>query len=266
MDQETLRLLVFQVLKEDPDTQMGSIFRLAAGKARQQGLLDRNREELEQKDQNIIYEIVWSLIIQGIIIPGRSTQGWPFITVTEYGRKVLDAGEIIPHDPDGYLEHVKSILKPHDDIILMYLSEGLQCFLRGTYLASTVMLGVASERAFLNLQESFIKFLPAGEAKKLKQFLSKPISTQFTEFWKRLEPKIPLLPNNEDLEIQLRGIYTLIRNARNDVGHPTGKNLTEMKFSISLECWCITCEQSMISNYISIITPIHILQALDKSV
>ncbi len=35
--------------------------------------------------------------------------GWPFYRITEYGQKVLDAKEYIPHDPEGYLAQIKSV-------------------------------------------------------------------------------------------------------------------------------------------------------------
>src|SRR5688572_16353348 len=50
-------------------------------------------------------EILWQLIMQGVITPGRDSSNptLPWFRITDYGRKVLEADRFIPHDPSGYL-------------------------------------------------------------------------------------------------------------------------------------------------------------------
>ncbi len=51
-------------------------------------------------------EIMWELIVQGVIVPGTGGQigQLPFFRISDYGRKVLEAGFILPHDPEGIRE------------------------------------------------------------------------------------------------------------------------------------------------------------------
>src|SRR5580700_7440236 len=59
---------------------------------------------LTDQEKTLIMEVVWSLIIQGVLIPGLndSNQGWPFLRLTEYGRRCIQEDRVLPHDPDGY--------------------------------------------------------------------------------------------------------------------------------------------------------------------
>lgn len=52
----------------------------------------------------LLQDVFWEFIVQGIIAPGTnlSTPNLPWFHVTDYGRKVLDSGELLPHDPAGY--------------------------------------------------------------------------------------------------------------------------------------------------------------------
>ena len=78
-------------------------------------------------------------------------------SITTYGKKVLESGEIIPHDSYDYLVRLKKAVPDLDDIVLIYAEESLQCYLNGNLMASSVMLGVASEVAFYRLLEAFKK-------------------------------------------------------------------------------------------------------------
>ena len=182
------------------------------------------------QDKERLREVFWALVVEGVIILGINDNNpeWPFFRVTEYGMKVLEAGEVIPHDPDGYLERVHADCAPFDPVAEVYLAESLQCFLRGTYMASAVMLGVASERLFLNLLEAFTESLAPSSAQKLRQATSnRPLGRQWKEFRKRLDPQRSDLPDElqDDLNTILDGVFSLIRATRNEAGHPTGRRI-----------------------------------------
>ncbi len=225
MEPEVLRGLLFEAIRRRPDTQYNQVQvdvrQLAA---------DRGREALDQRDERRLLELTWSLIVQGVIIPGSNVDNhWPWMRVTEYGRECLAAGEILPHDPDGYLRQLKVRIPIVDDVILLYVEESLECFLASRHIASTVMLGVASEKAFYLLLDPLISYLgqPTGGALR-KATQGKPISKQFEEFEKRLNGVRANLPPDlqEGLDVQLTGIFTFVRNYRNDAGHPTGRRIT----------------------------------------
>jgi CHASE3 domain sensor protein len=67
----------------------------------------------------------------------------------------VDESQILPHDPDGYLNDFQRAVPSADPVIREYLSESLQCFRRDLNRAAAVMLGAASEQAVLRLIESY---------------------------------------------------------------------------------------------------------------
>ena len=108
-------------------------------------------------------DVLWEFMIQGMIGPGLNIDNFnlPFFHITVYGEKVLNKGEFLPHDPTGYLERFRKETPSIDSTVESYLAESLNCFTRGSLIASVVMLGVASERTFQLLCESlfFIRSL-----------------------------------------------------------------------------------------------------------
>jgi len=151
--------------------QISNIIRKVTEFARAQGLPfdDRN-----QKHQVMLLEVVHELMNQGIIMWGISTDGSesgpPFMSITSYGDEVLKAGgEILPNDYDGYLSYFKQEIPNSEQIILMYLSESLQTFFSRNYLASSVMLGVASEAAFEVLFSAMTSYLTGPKKSKFER-------------------------------------------------------------------------------------------------
>jgi len=96
--------------------------------------------------------------VQGVLVPGLNdaNQSFPFLRLTEYGKRCVQENQILPHDPDGYLREFHRAIPNVDPTITEYLTEGLQCYLRGLNRAAAVMLGGASEQAILLLIESYI--------------------------------------------------------------------------------------------------------------
>jgi hypothetical protein len=183
--------------------------------------------------QDQIREIVWALVIQGIIIPGGSLQqpDLPSMQVSEWGKKCLETGEFLPHDAGQYLARLQTQIPGVDPKLFLYLQESLGSFRVGAYLASAVMTGVATERALLILcaaTEAAIQTQDARDrfAAKTK---GKVIKQVFDEMWKRLDPVHDQLAadlNKEDLRAELSGTFDLIRKTRNDAGHPTGRQIS----------------------------------------
>ena len=177
-----------------------------------------------------LHEIFWELLIQGILSPGydNSNVNLPFIHVTNYGKKCIEANFILPHDPDGYLTRLSNFVgQVIDDTIMIYLREGLLTFLGGYYLAATVMLGAASEQCIDLLVVAYSNAIAEPNhkltfEKKISQ-AGRSVKNRFETI--RSELLALSLPNHikDALDIQLSGIFTLIRYSRNDAGHPTGR-------------------------------------------
>ena len=96
MEKTDLRPLVLEALRQEPDTQFASLHARVADMAS-----NYNRVH----DELLVREIIWELLVQGVLAPGlnRTNLEFPWIHVTEYGVQCLEAGAILPHDPDGYL-------------------------------------------------------------------------------------------------------------------------------------------------------------------
>jgi hypothetical protein len=105
-------------------------------------------------------QILWELISQGLLIPGTGLGGGvhgpnlPHFRITDYGRQVLAAGKIIPHDPTSNLTelgHAGPFCVDH--VSMGYVQEALLCFNRGCYTAAVLLLGIAAEAVVLKLCE-----------------------------------------------------------------------------------------------------------------
>ncbi len=145
------------------------------------------------------------------------------------GQRAASGATWEPRDPDGYLHRIQREIPGLDGLVELYLTEALQSFNGRCYLATSVMLGVAAERAFLVMAEAYSASSMAGAAAMAKE-LVKPRSNYFTlwtEFRRRIEPIRPELPNGLADALTLDAIADLIRLTRNVAGHPTGRQIDE---------------------------------------
>lgn len=106
---------------------------------------------------------------------------------------------------------------------MLYLKEAMQAFRAGCLLSSSVMLGVASEHEFLTLID-YLEASSKWERDFSKVFKERNILGKVNRFRTSMEPLRPNLPTKlcEDLDTTLMGVLSMIRNHRNDSGHPTG--------------------------------------------
>lgn len=220
MEKTKLRPPVLDWLRRHPETQFADV---------ENGIREI-MPEYKSHDALKLYEIFWELLIQGVLAPGynSSNLNLPFIHVTEYGKRCLEANTILPQDPDGYLERLQRLVgQPLDPIVLTYVRESLLTFLGGHYLSSTVMLGVASEQCTDLLIEAYSNSI--SDTSKKSTFVKK-----VDQAGRSVKGRFDTLRNDllalslptelkDALDIQLSGIFTLIRYSRNDAGHPTGR-------------------------------------------
>ena len=214
------------------------------------GFIDKR---LNENNRNSFLEAIHFLLIEGIIMWGnafdRDTLTFPHFSITTHGQKVVkEGGEIKPHDPENYIENVKNKIKNLDKITLIYLKESLQCYLRGNYIASSVMLGVASE-ATLDLLFNWMLEKDNVTNPDLKNKLEKlqnrnELKTKFDLIYNELEKVQKRFDNSirDNMETHLKGIFHLIRTQRNDSGHPTGKLISRDDMYINLHVFPAYCE------------------------
>ena len=221
MDKTELRELVFDFLRRRLYVNIG------------QGLGDLFMDSpsfQREVDTSKVRDILWELLLQGVLAPGKDSLPvnffFPYIHVTEYGKRCLEANAILPHDPDGYLQRLQQqVRQPLDDIVLAYVREALLTFRARCYPASTVMLGVASERCVDLLIEAYSNAIEDRDQKAAFEKKAKSgsgLKSRFDALRKKLSA--PTVPKGlmDALDIQLSGILTVIRYSRNDAGHPTG--------------------------------------------
>jgi hypothetical protein len=234
MNLEEARGYLIQALREPGWNQVtmlfasvGSIRERAQGRGPNLGF--GRVEFLDKRDRALLLEVVWSFIVQGILVPGLDdgNQGWPFLRLTEYGRQCVQNERILPHDPDGYLREFHRTIPSADAVITEYLTESLQCYIHGLHRASAIMLGGASEQAVLLLIESHGRSIE--DLKKRERFESEvrrapTVFRKYELFDKRVSGLLDHMPKalTENLDSLLRGVFDLIRGSRNDAGHPAG--------------------------------------------
>jgi len=171
-------------------------------------------------------EIMWQLIMQGVVTPGMDAANptLPFFRVTDYGKKVLEAGRFIPHDPTAYLRDLRAAAKTAlGKVTIAYVEEALRCFTTGCHMASVLLLGIAAESVFLYLCDVVHSSLK--NVKDQKSFDSLPDLVKPRHRW--IVDKYLNLPGDirrkqlpESLDITLISLYELIRRQRNELGHP----------------------------------------------
>ena len=180
-----------------------------------------------------VWEALWSLVADGLVYldtAGQSsgTDNWQW-RLSADGRRIAEGGTWEPRDPDGYLDRVRREIPDLDELVELYLTEALQSFNARCHLATSVMLGVAAERAFLVMATAFAASTISGAPAMAKE-LDRPRSNYFalwTEFRKRVEPARGSLPDGLADPLTLDAIADLIRLTRNEVGHPTGRKIDE---------------------------------------
>jgi hypothetical protein len=238
MNIEEARGFVFQALRQDSWNQFGNVLASvgdisarARNIQRTQYMHGDGRQFLNEDQKSLVLEVVWSLIVQGILIPGLndSNQGWPFLRLTEYGRQCIIEDRILPHDPEGYLKDFRREVPTADHTVIEYLTESLQCYIHGLCRASAIMLGGASEQSVLLLIESYINSIADPNAKQTFQSSvqkTQSIFRKYELFKRQLLAVQRNMPREltENLESLLGGIFDMIRSSRNDAGHPASGN------------------------------------------
>jgi hypothetical protein len=197
---------------------------------------------LDRHDQARVQDILWDLIIEGIVRPGLGTGGGnddlPFFHVTDFGNEQIAHGPASPYDPDGYLQRLMAAMPKLDGVIVTYLNESLRTFRIGCLLSSAVTLGCASEQGLLLLIEAYARALsPAKATQFRKKTAGKFIKTQLDEFDKMLPGHLraQLPPELDDGLVNiLLGVSEMIRMQRNVAGHPTGKVPSRAELSASI--------------------------------
>ena len=215
--------------------QLADISRWVKQKVQQAGLMPQDTmvgiNNLEQADENAIRECIWSLIIQGIVVPGISNDAHgsnlPWIQLTEWGKTCLNSGEYMPYDTGSFLRRLRNQIPGLDSSVELYLKEALNSFRADSYLAVAVMIGVASERILILLRDAIHTAISQEDGKR--RFMEKTESQIARRIYEAIAAKIDPVREQlpallqDSIGTELDGIFNEIRRTRNDAGHPTGR-------------------------------------------
>lgn len=183
--------------------------------------------------QHEVWEAAWGLVADGLVYldtdgQGSGTDNWRW-KLSAAGVRVVEGGPWEPRDPDGYLRRLRRQVPELDPLAVRYVEEALRAFNARCYLATSVMLGVASEQVFNQLAAAFVK-ASGDSAAKLEKLIHDPGKTYFTRFQelrKRLDPIRDSLPDGLGDVLTLDAVGDLLRVTRNAAGHPSGQSIDE---------------------------------------
>ena len=239
IDSTILQSKLLQLLAEpDVDTRLGK------GQNYLSDAIDNKLESFERPSSRQLMEAVWSLISQGLAFIDYSQpapENWRLV-LTESGSAAVKDGAINPDNSGEYLNRLKIKVPSANNIVLQYASEAVITYNARCYLASAVMLGAASEAAFIEMALSFGNWLPAGSVEQQKLLESIKSKRQnylakFDEFRKRMGKYKSQLPNelSDGMSLAMDSVLDLLRIYRNDAGHPTGKAISRDDAFINLQ-------------------------------
>ena len=202
---------------------------------------------LSRNDTELFREVFWDLFRQGIITLGTddANREFPFFKLSSYGRRVLkDPGTYFFHDVSSYEQVIKQNIPQVDDLTLLYLKEAMQAFRVNCTLSASVMLGVATEHTFLKLLET-IEANSQYSSVYRNVFTQRTILHKFNKFRNILDQNLKDVPSKikEDLDTNLSGILSIIRNFRNESGHPSGKIISREQCYILLNLFIPYCKK-----------------------
>lgn len=184
-----------------------------------------------KRDDDAVMREVWALLAEGLAYIDMSQPHdyhWR-LKLTEDGRAAAEGETTSPDLPDRYLQRLRERVPEASPTVMIYVTESVHSYIARCYLASAVMLGVASEAAFYEVAESFESWLSEPERASFRKTLQGRASynEKYHKFRNQLLPKRAALPEDlcDNLELFLDGVWNQIRLYRNESGHPSGAHL-----------------------------------------
>lgn len=209
MDKATLRPFVLEILKKTPQTHFHAI----------ENDLRRSVESYERHDILTLQEILWELLVQGILAPGKNSLNLnlPFVHLTEYGAQCLEDGRIVAHDPDRYMERLMQVVQQEiDPLILHSVREALAVFHAGSWASAVILLARAAEVMLDHLATLMLQTQPSCGLEAIQRFTRNQAHAVLQCLQQRSLPA----ELSEAIEPQLNGLLTLIQHARSHDGSP----------------------------------------------
>jgi hypothetical protein len=187
------------------------------------------------------------LFREGIITLGLNDNNreFPFFRVSSFGQHLLaDGTAYFFYDVTSYTKVITDAVPNINKVTLVYLQEAMQAFKAGCLLSASVMLGVAAEHTFVLLVDdanahSYWKTV-FGKVSEQRTILQK-----INKFKNVLDQRLDdLSPDvKEDLDTHFAGILAVVRNFRNESGHPTGRIISREQLYVLLHLFVSYCKK-----------------------
>lgn len=214
MDKQTLRPVVFEILKKTPQTHFHAI----------ENDVRKLVDSYDRGDVLTLQEILWELLVQGVLAPGKNSLNLnlPFVHLTDYGAQCLEDGRILAHDPDAYIERFTRQIGPDiDDFVLQTTREALIVFASGSWVSSVILLARVTEFLFDHLA-SLLLSIPSHQGDDIERL---DAAHRFSR--NQAEAVIHILLHRNlpselisSLEPQLNGLLALLQYSRHQDGAP----------------------------------------------
>jgi len=215
MEKAELRRHVLEALRQEPQTHVHAV----------ETRIRRLSEAYERHDVLLLQEILWDLLVQGVVAPGKNSLNLnlPFVHVTEYGMRCLEEDALLLHDPDGYLERLVELGETLvENGILEAVREAVLCFLAGRHAASAVMLAAAGERLLDRLAETLLSHVSGTQQRRAARARLRRAERRVRRRFETIQAIATWIqlpdPLRRDLEVQLAGLLPLILIARDETG------------------------------------------------
>jgi len=257
IEKNILRALVLEVLSHTPETQVNHVVNAVEGLVAERGLFPSSddcqrlgidyhyyqQKQLNPIDNLTISEIIWDLILEHVMTPvgGSPDIGYPQLRLTKFGQYYISQSAPHYHDPEGYMEFLKSIVPNIDTVIEQYVFESLNCYRQQLFFASAVMVGAAAEKAILLLLQAITDSMSNSSSKrKAAQLLERPnLPEIFDTIMKTVNPliKTKTIPYSvhQGCTEHLISLFEMIRVQRNDAIHPITGQVSRTKVFLSLQ-------------------------------
>lgn len=190
-----------------------------------------------EADAALVFDVFHRLVSKGWLRPIDTKMQWHRLTI--YGRAALgDEVELIFLDPQKYIAKLKNVIPNIDDITVNYLRESVEAFTHELLLSATVTLGAASERAILELVDSYCnfknnpsltqRFEKASSIKAKYEFLKAQFKAENLRevLHEMLSSKGIVITDLDrhfiEFETIVDNLFHIYRINRNDAGHPIG--------------------------------------------
>jgi hypothetical protein len=181
---------------------------------------------LHPYDSSTILEVFWDLFRQGVITLGKDARnpGWPWFRLSRFGENIKNQAAFRFHDTSSYIAMIKAYDPDISAAGVLYLEEAAASFYAECLLSASVMLGVAAEAEFLRVLHVATSSSQWGSI--FASVAKAPfIRGKIQQFQAAIAPHRKNLPHEliEDLDTNLSMIQSVLRIARNDAGHPSGR-------------------------------------------